>query len=262
MTFSPSQHSQTQGSSWAVSIQQWLLRQPKKDETTHQILFSADMSTPLPWIILPHLLQCLCVHLPPMLNSGLSALCSESVFLWLVHDVTRDTPEAKDSSTKNPLLCRKCRYRSTYTNTPASLHWQNNAQHCQQSLTVQQVIHALPGLPWPSPQHDDIHPLVLLWRPRVPANSKLSLRNLNINTPVHRYLKCSVLLNTPYISPFSWWTDCRSCVRPTLFCLRGHTICHSVSNAMMEVGRVSVQLTGGVGVFVKDIDWLRQSVGR
>lgn len=56
----PSQHSQTQGSSWAVSTQYWLLGQPKKDETTHYIFFSVDMSARFPWIILPHLLQCLC----------------------------------------------------------------------------------------------------------------------------------------------------------------------------------------------------------
>lgn len=148
------------------------------------------MSARFPWIILPHLLQCLCVQSAP---SSYAPLWSFSIVLWIVvpvigrvvHYVTRDTPEAKESSKKKPPLCRKCRYRCTYTNTPASLHWQNNAQQCQQSLTVQQVIHALPGLLWPSPQRDDIHPLVLLWRPHVPANSKLSFRDLNINTPVH-----------------------------------------------------------------------------
>lgn len=143
------------------------------------IIFSR-MSARFPWITFP-----------PPTPMSLCAICtfllapprSVSIVLWIsvpvigrgVHDVTRDTPEAKDSSTKNPPLCRKRRYRCTCTS--ASLHWQNNAQQYQQSLTVQQVVHALPGLPWPSPQHDDIHPLVLLWRPRVPANSKLSFRN-------------------------------------------------------------------------------------
>lgn len=173
MTHSPSQHSQTQGSSWAINTQHWLLGQPKKDETTHQIFFSVDMSARFPWIILPHLLRCLCVQSAP---SSYAPLWSISIVLWICPWCDPGHTRGQRLLNKESPAVRKVQVPA-HIHTPASLHWQNNAKQCQQSLTVQQVIHALPGLPWPSPQHDDIHPLVLLWRPPVPANSKLSFRN-------------------------------------------------------------------------------------
>lgn len=77
MTHGPSQHSQTQGSSWAVSTQRWPTQQPKKG-WSHSV---DPLSRRYEHTLFLHLLHSLCVQSAPSFCafSGQSALCSDSV---------------------------------------------------------------------------------------------------------------------------------------------------------------------------------------